>query len=139
VMPKAIVKAQWVGRTVPLHATSTGKSILAWLEEAECEALLDHKLTAYTDTTIVDRRRLRAELEQARSRGFAVCRGELESSLYGVSSPVLDPHERPYAVISIWGPRERVDETRFAALGEMARRAAADVALARRRLGSASD
>jgi DNA-binding IclR family transcriptional regulator len=128
VAPPLVLSANWLGRAVPLHATSTGKALLAWLPDEEIESLLASPLTAYTDTTITDRSRLRAELVATRARGYGVCVGELEANLYGVSAPVLDERGRPFAVVSIWGPQDRVPEPRFPALGVLAAEAAVDVA-----------
>jgi DNA-binding IclR family transcriptional regulator len=128
VAPPMVLSAKWFGRQVPLHATSTGKALLAWLPAAEVESLLTGPLTAYTDTTIADLPRLRDELAKTRLRGYGTCAGELEPNLYGVSAPVLDKRGRPYAVVSVWGPKDRVGEARFAALGALAQEAAADIA-----------
>jgi DNA-binding IclR family transcriptional regulator len=128
VIPPAVISAKWLGRQVPLHATSTGKAVLAWLPEAEVEALLAGPLPSYTDTTITQRGRLRDELAATRQRGYGECVGEAEGGLFGVSAPVLDEHARPFAVVSIWGPHDRVPQSRFPALGALAREAADDVA-----------
>ncbi|MFE4622717.1 IclR family transcriptional regulator [Streptomyces mirabilis] len=130
VTPPVVLSAKWLGRQVPLHATSTGKALLAWLPPEEAESLLTEPLTAYTDTTITDRARLRAELEETRERGYSVCVGEMEPNLYGVSAPVLGNRAHPFAVVSIWGPQDRVPESRFAALGVLARAAADEIAQA---------
>ncbi|GAB3895439.1 IclR family transcriptional regulator [Kibdelosporangium lantanae] len=128
VTPPVVLAAKWLGRQVPLHATSTGKALLAWLPAAEVSSLLEGPLTAYTDTTIDDMPRLQEELERTRHRGYGVCAGELEPNLYGVSAPVLDGRGRPYAVVSVWGSKDRVPASRFAALGRLAQEAAADIA-----------
>ncbi|MDQ1043786.1 IclR family transcriptional regulator [Streptomyces sp. V4I2] len=130
VTPPVVLAAQWLGRQVPMHATSTGKALLAWLPEQEAQSLLDGPLDAYTDTTITGRARLRAELERTRERGYSVCVGEMERNLYGVSAPVLGGRGRPFAVVSIWGPHDRVPESRFAALGPLVRAAAEEIAQA---------
>ncbi|MFJ4715276.1 IclR family transcriptional regulator [Streptomyces sp. NPDC088785] len=127
VTPPVVLSAKWLGRQVPLHATSTGKALLAWLPEEEGDALLGDALEAFTDTTITDRRRLRADLERTRERGYSVCLGEMERSLYGVSAPVLGSGGRPFAVVSIWGPHDRVPESRFDTLGPLARAAAEEI------------
>ncbi len=73
--------------------------------------------------------RLLAELAEIRERGFAVCAGELEPELWGVSAPVLARGQvRPVAVFSIWGPAGRVPPSRLDALGAVAIDAAAEVA-----------
>jgi DNA-binding IclR family transcriptional regulator len=124
VAPVAIVSATWRGRTVPLHATSTGKALLAFARPADVARMTGSKLRRYTDSTITSQSALRTELTRTRERGFGICRGEYESSAWGVSAPVLDSSERPLAVLSIWGPESRVTEARFEALGELAVEAA---------------
>ena len=123
--PGSVLAVHWRGREVPLHATSTGKALLAWLPPAEAEALLADNLTRYTEHTTTDRARLLAELAVIRDRGWADCAGELETTLNGVSAPVvLDGRSRPLAVLSIWGPADRIPGPRFADLGAQAVRAA---------------
>jgi len=115
----SIVSVHWKGRTVPLHATSTGKAYLAFAGDDYVESALRMPLDRYTATTVTDVDELRAELGLTRGRGYALCRGEYEESACGVSSPVLDRAGRPLAVLSIWGPRHRIPEERFAELGEL--------------------
>lgn len=127
VTPSAVLTASWLGRTVPLHATSTGKALLAFLPPAELRRALPAALPAYTDTTITALTQLDAELAATRARGYGTCAGELESALYGVSAPVLDRTGRPLAVLSIWGPKDRVSAESFAELGPIAVAAAHEV------------
>ncbi len=127
VTPIAVLTASWLGRSVPVHATSTGKALLAFLPVEQVRRVLEGALTAFTDTTITDPQALVAELDRTRARGYGVCAGELESSLYGVSAPVLDRAGRPLAVLSIWGPKDRVSAEMFPELGAVAVRAAAQV------------
>jgi DNA-binding IclR family transcriptional regulator len=129
--PAAVLTASWLGRSVPLHATSTGKALLAFLPAEQVRRVLAGALTRFTDTTITDPEALVAELAATQARGYGVCAGELESSLYGVSAPVLDRNRRPLAVLSIWGPQDRVKEEKFAELGAMAVGAAAEISSAR--------
>jgi DNA-binding IclR family transcriptional regulator len=130
VAPASVLSVSWVAREVPLHATSTGKAFLASLPEAEATGLLDVPLHGFTDTTVTNRSRLLKELRRIRQRGYADCAGELEPTLFGVSSPVLDPDDgRPVAIFSIWGPVNRVPTARFPALGGVAIEAATEVAL----------
>jgi DNA-binding IclR family transcriptional regulator len=130
VRPAAIVSAEWLGRTVPLHATSTGKALLAALGPRGLRQLLPAVLEAHTATTITDHGALVAELAATRTRGYAVCHGELESHLHGVSAPVLDSSGQVLAVVSIWGPDVRVTTDRLPELGLLAAEAAAEIAAA---------
>lgn len=128
VRSSAIVSAKWLGRTVPLHATSTGKALLAFLGERQVDELLPDTLAAHTPTTITDREALSGELVLSRQRGYSTCRGELESHLHGVSAPILDHEGRPIAVVSIWGPELRVTQARLPELGALVSDAAREIA-----------
>ena len=130
VTPAAVVTASWLGRSVPVHATSTGKALLAFLPPEQARRVLSGALTSFTGTTITDPQALADELAVTRARGYGICAGELEASLYGVSAPVLDRAGRPMAVLSIWGPADRVPPQRFAELGAVVVRAAAEVGVA---------
>jgi DNA-binding IclR family transcriptional regulator len=127
----AVVAAGWHGRSVSLHATSTGKVLLAWSDPEDLRLLLrlprGGRLPRHTPTTITSLTALEKELAQARVRGYAVCRGEFESSAWGVSAPVLDLAGRPVAVVSVWGPSERLTAGRFEALGSLAVKAAREI------------
>jgi DNA-binding IclR family transcriptional regulator len=135
VAPQSVLTVSWLGRPVPLHATSTGKAWLAWLPEQEAREAAGTVLEGFTDATITDVSRLTDELKQTRERGYAVCAGELESALYGVSAPVLRRSGgRALAVFSIWGPAGRIPPSRFEALGAVAMDASASVERALRDL-----
>ena len=120
----AIVSVTWQGRPVSLHATSTGKVLLAFSGPDEVRELLSlsrgGRLQRFTAATITSRAALAEELVRTRERGFSVCRGEFEESAWGVSAPVLDVAGRPVAVLSIWGPPERITAKRFDSLGDLA-------------------
>src|SRR4051794_23849369 len=83
--PVQVMAPNWLGRHVPLHATSSGKAFLAWLPPRERAALLPSRLERYTASTITDRRRLDEELAAVRSTGYALSTGELEDGLDGAS------------------------------------------------------
>lgn len=122
VVPPAIVAATWLGQTVPLHATSTGKVLSAF---GEVPRRGRGRLQRFTDTTVTSVAALEEELAQIRRDGFATCRGEYEASAWGVSAPVLDGTGRLLAVLSIWGPGTRVTDARLEVLGPLVHSAAA--------------
>lgn len=127
VSPPSVVSANWLGRAVPMHATSSGKAWLAFLPQSEAAAALAGPLPAHTGATITDPAALRAELDAIGRRGWAACRGEFEEQLYGVSAPVVVAG-RPVAVLSVWGPRDRMSDDRLAELGPQVLEAAARIA-----------
>ena len=125
--PPHVMAPNWFGRTVPLHATSTGKAYLAFLPEEEQEAVLPRRLERYTETTVTDRRRLGEELAAARRDGYAVCVGELEESLFGASAPVLSEQGRPVAIVSVWATEHRLPRERLPEVGRQALEAAGEL------------
>lgn len=67
---------RWVGRPLAVHASSSGKILLALLPPAERAGALSSDLSRYTPTTITDRVRLERELQTAREQGYATVFGE---------------------------------------------------------------
>jgi DNA-binding IclR family transcriptional regulator len=131
-----VVSAALQGRPVSMHATSTGKALLAFSDPADVRPLLGlppgGRLPRFTSSTITSLRELEKELERTRELGYAECRGEFETTAWGVSAPVPDRSGRPAAVLSIWGPGDRVTVDRFAALGKITVSAATEIAQHRR-------
>lgn len=119
VVPESIMTVRWIGRRVSLHATSAGKAMLAWLPEKELETVLTSPLPGHTEATRTDRTELERELATIRSRGYSVAAGELEPGVQGVSAAIRDGERAPFGVISIWGPKERIPESRFTELGAL--------------------
>jgi len=128
--PPSVPTPNWVGRSLPLHATSSGKVFLAWLPEAELDAVFLSNVTASTESTITDRALLDRELAEIRVRGYSACLGELEDHSNGVSAAVLNRLKRPVVVVNIWGPAGRVTRARIPTLGRTALSLAHEISLA---------
>jgi DNA-binding IclR family transcriptional regulator len=79
-----------VGKTLPLHASASGKLFLAFLPESERRQLLARQgeFRRITSNTIVDPRRFADELEAIRHTGYAVDRGELYEGYRSIAVPV---------------------------------------------------
>jgi DNA-binding IclR family transcriptional regulator len=101
----------WVGQHIPLHATSNGKILLSGLADDELTRTL-RSLPAYTDATITTRRRLRRELDEVRTRGYAAAADELEVGLTAVAAPIRNAHGDVIASLSLSGPTFRLDKAR---------------------------
>jgi IclR family acetate operon transcriptional repressor len=128
--PSAVTTHNWVGQRTPLHATSSGKVMLAHLSEAVLAERLGAGLTRFTPRTLTDPERLRAQLHTVRSEGFAYCVEELETGLNAVAAPVYAHDGQMVAAISASGPSYRMTEQRILAVAA-AVRAAADAVSAR--------
>lgn len=127
VVPETLMTVRWIGRQVSLHATSAGKAMLAWLPDEEVESVLSRPLTGHTRATHTQRSELQDDLAAIRRIGYSRAAGELEEGVHGVSAAIRDSSHLPLGVISVWGPKERIPESRFAELGALAVDAAAQV------------
>lgn len=96
-----------LGRPFPLHTGSSSKAFLAFLPEEEIDEYLAGPLDAFTDTTITDPDRLRADLRRIRKVGYALSFGERQAGAGSVAAPVFDHNGRTAAVVSVCGPIER--------------------------------
>jgi DNA-binding IclR family transcriptional regulator len=102
----------WVGRRTPLHATSTGKVLLAHAPAAERERLLGSEhWEAHTPLTIIDISLLKEELVRVNQQGYALGMEELEVGLDSVAAPVRDHTGAVVAAASLSGPAYRLTET----------------------------
>lgn len=114
--PAAVAAHNWVGQLTPLHATSSGKILLAHQPPADVDRLLEEAgLERFTPRTITSRRALRAQLERARRDGFATTVEEYETGLNAVAAPVRDHTGEVIAAISVSGPAYRLTPDRLAA------------------------
>lgn len=131
--PHDVRSAARLGVRKPLHCTSQGKAILAFLPEAEAEAMLGHEsLERFTPQTITDRDTLMTQLRIVRARGYAIEDQEILSGNRCVGAPVLDSTGRPIAAISVAGPIYRLTSERVAQLGPEIANVARNIGLALR-------
>jgi IclR family transcriptional regulator, KDG regulon repressor len=122
-----VVSAGWVGEQLPLHCTSNGKMLLAWLPEDELAAFLRGPLAAMTSATITDPEALRAELRTTRRRGYGTEIEEFEVGLHSVSAAARDARDRPIAILSVSGPAYRIPRPRLDEFGTLLVRAASEL------------
>lgn len=130
--PGEITLRTWVGQNCPAHATSSGKVLLAALDDAEVRTRLTDTLPTFTPTTVEKLDDLLAELADVRERGWATVTEELEVGLNAVAAPVRDATDQVIAALSVSGPSYRVGEDSFV---EVAKRTVAAAEAISRRLG----
>ena len=96
------------GRRVPVHCTSSGKVLLAYLPEARRQVVLRAApFTALTPHTITDRSQFAAELDRVRRRGWAEAVNEREIGVASIAAPMRDVSGEVIAAISIGVPLAR--------------------------------
>ena len=120
-----------IGRRWPIHATSTGKVLLAFAEPKRPIP----RLTRYSKRTIVTRTELERELERVKQHGYAFAVDELEPGLVAMAAPIRNHLGYVAAAISINGPASRLTPKRRRELLSRLCEAATRVS---RRLGATS-
>jgi IclR family transcriptional regulator, acetate operon repressor len=123
----AITSQNWVGRRSPLHATSAGKVLLAWMPESERRLVLRRRLTRFTDDTITDTASLRAELARVLDEGHARSFEELEVGMHAVAVPVFSADGTVGSALSATGPAYRLPRRRARAIVGDLREGAAEL------------
>ncbi|KUL20975.1 IclR family transcriptional regulator [Streptomyces regalis] len=112
--PGAITAHNWVGQLTPLHATSSGKILLAHLPSKERAALLSSVgMKKVTPRTITAKTKLEKNLAEARERGYAFTLEELEVGLHAMAAPVRNRDGDVIAALSASGPGYRLTEERL--------------------------
>src|SRR5205823_3207955 len=129
---RSIVAVNWVCRRTPLHATSNGKVLLAWLDPEELGHLLMAPLERSTPSTITDVATLRVQLDEIRARGWAQTLEELEDGLNAVAAPIRGADGDVIAALSVSGPAFRMRPADLPRAGHLTMDAAGSVS---RRLG----
>ena len=116
------------GSLRPAYCTALGKAILASQDEAATDSYIrDVELVAYTPTTITDREVLRAEVELAYERGYAVDDCETDEEVRCVGAAISGGPGRDGAALSISTPEHRMPEEVREELGALVRDAAAEI------------
>lgn len=93
-----------IGDQFPAHAGATGRVLLAHLPKEELQKYLDSQkpLQSLTPRTIIDPKKLFAELTRIKNRGVAFSCGErVMDGLCAVSAPIFDSEGRVHYCLTI--------------------------------------
>ena len=89
--PSAVTAHNWVGQLTPLHATSSGKVLLAWLvRRARRELIRRRAAEPASPRHVTATPALDADLDRVRGRGYAVTLEEYEVGLNAIAAPIRD-------------------------------------------------
>jgi len=103
----------------PCHSTGVGKAALAFQSAAVIDRVIRAGLPRFTPDTIVEPKKLKAELAAIRSRGYAIDDCEHEPELRCVAAPIRNSAGRVFAAISASGPARRVTPERVPELAKI--------------------
>ncbi|MBX7448166.1 IclR family transcriptional regulator [Mycolicibacterium sp. 3033] len=111
--PRSVGSHNWVGELTPLHATSSGKILLAHMSpDARHDVLAEAGLTRYTDRTITSVDELDRQLVAIAADGHVISTEEMEPGLTAVAAPIRDHAGIVIAALSVSGPVYRLDADR---------------------------
>jgi DNA-binding IclR family transcriptional regulator len=105
--PDSTFQVLEVGLQLPLHATSFGKAILAYLPKRELDDVLTEPLQRLTKRTLTAAA-LRRELEKVRAQGQATERDEAVLGESSVASPIFDHSGQAVGAIGVVADTEKI-------------------------------
>ncbi|MDP9904451.1 MULTISPECIES: IclR family transcriptional regulator [Arthrobacter] len=122
--PSSLATYDWVGGLTPLHATSSGKVLLAALSADERDRILTEAgFHARTPRTITNREDLEKQLIDVAHDGYAETREELEIGLNAIAVPIYNHLGTVIGAVSISGPAFRFDPQKIPGLIDALRQA----------------
>lgn len=106
--PSTLATYDWIGNVTPLHATSSGKVLLAALSSEQRDKILkETRLLPKTAKTITSRQELEKQLLEVAKVGFGTVYEEFEIGLSAIAAPIRDHLGMVMGAISISGPSFR--------------------------------
>jgi DNA-binding IclR family transcriptional regulator len=115
----------WLGRRVDVHSTSIGKALVAYLPDAEIQALVaERSLARYTPQTITTLPKLLRELEKIREQGYALDEEENSLGVRCVAAPVFSSEGRVEASLGVTGIVSQLERTAVPRIAELVKGAA---------------
>jgi DNA-binding IclR family transcriptional regulator len=131
--PQHLVPRSWLGQRFPLHASSSGKLLLATYDDERLERFLREPLVKLTSSTITKPGGLRRELERVREQGSAATVDELEQGLAGVSVGISSETGTLLGSVNVSGLSQRLDDAGRRVAVEQARSVVDELEAALRR------
>lgn len=97
------------GATIPLHAGSTSKILLAYQNDSIVDEVINVAgLEKINTNTITDSAILKKELQLIRTQGFAQSESEVDSDAASIAAPIFDYTDKIMAGLTVAGPTERI-------------------------------
>lgn len=108
---RTIRAALRTGTTLPAHATSGGKALLAALSDDELHKMYGHTPPeALTDRTVSSMQSLQHEIAKVRRTGYAINHGESEAGVLAMGVACALPDADISAAITVSGPDSSIND-----------------------------
>lgn len=116
-------RASRIAGRMPVHASSTGKVLLAFSPPSVLEATVSRELVRFTPTTTVAPGLLVDQIRKIRARGWALEQEEIAIGYCSVAVPIFTADRMLLGALSIAAPTSRADVPMLAAtLTDVSRR-----------------
>ncbi len=98
-----------VGLRIPIHSSSVGKILAAYLAEDEFDQIVKARgLPRRTQNTITNSSRFKEHLQDVKDKGYAIDDEENEKGIRCVAAPIRNENGEVIAAMSISGPSIRL-------------------------------
>ncbi len=100
--------AHRIGLNLPVHSTSVGKVLLAYLPEDEQDRILNTiDLIRFTPATIVDKKLIKERMRVVRENGYSTDEGETHEDLNCIAAPIKNSSGEVIAAINLTDEKSR--------------------------------
>lgn len=97
-----------LGLNLPIHSTSIGKVLLAYLPVNEQDRILKStNLVKFTNATIIDQKLIKRHLKLVRERGYSTDEGETHEDLNCMAAPIRNGNGEVIAAINLMDEKSR--------------------------------
>lgn len=113
-----------VGHRHPVHSTSLGKAMAAFLQDEDPTTFFYDTAEQRTINTLTDISEFRRHIKQVRERGYAIEVGENEDGVMCIGVPIFNKQGYPIAALSLTAPETRMTPDLADKMAEALRQAA---------------
>lgn len=107
--PQAVRYVAELGATRPLHCTSSGLAILAFMPKSRRDEVVGAiPMSRFTSRTMTDRKQLTRRLAEIARTGIAVSVQEFNVEAAAIAAPIRDAQGEVRAACSLAGPSDRM-------------------------------
>jgi len=131
VEPEGFIKMDtWVGRRMRVHATSVGKSLVAYIPQQSLEKIIQERgMEKRTPKTITALPRLLKDLEKVRAQGYAIDDEENNPGARCLGAPIFNQNGAIEAAIGLSGTVHQVSPQTMPRIVESIKDAARQISM----------
>jgi DNA-binding IclR family transcriptional regulator len=101
-----------IGSRRPLGIGASSLSLIAFLPQAECDAIISNSAPRYGQYKNITESQIRSLAEEARVRGYTISRGLFHEGVISLGFPVINDHGDVLAGITVSAISRRMDSGR---------------------------